>query len=90
MPVHFDELQIGNQYDRSFLAKLWNYQGFQAISKGVVTPSGSLVIILFVTKIKQGSLQQYNDYIRDNVLFWEGEDKHGSDQRIINSKSMGD
>ena len=90
MPIKFDELQIGHQYDRPFLAKLWGYRGIQGLSKGVVTPNRSKIIILFVTRIKQNSLQQYNDYIDNNLLFWEGEDKHSSDQRIIESKKLGD
>jgi hypothetical protein len=90
MLVKFDTLQIGREYDRPFLANLWGYQSFQAISKGVVTPSDTNYIILFVTKSKQIAFQQYNDFIDGNLLFWEGEDKHGSDQRIVNAKSRKD
>jgi putative restriction endonuclease len=90
MFVKFDTLQIGHEYDRPFLATLWGYQSFQAISKGVVTPSETNYIILFVTKSKQIALQQYNDFIDGNLLFWEGEDKHGSDQRIVNAKRRED
>jgi hypothetical protein len=53
MPVKFDTLQIGHEYDRPFLASLWGYQGHQAISKGAVTPTNSNLIILFVTRKKQ-------------------------------------
>jgi putative restriction endonuclease len=90
MFVKFDSLQIGHEYDRPFLATLWGYQSFQAISKGVVTPNDTNYIILFVTKCKQIALQQYNDFIDGDLLFWEGEDKHGSDQRIVKAKSSND
>ena len=86
MDISFKKLKIGEEYQRAFLADLWGYKGHQAISRGVVTPAGTEKIILFVTRDKQSSSIQYNDYIKDNSLFWEGEDKHGSDNRIINSR----
>ena len=90
MDISFKKLKSGEEYERTFLADLWGYKGHQAISRGVVTPSGTEKIILFVTKEKQSSSTQYNDYIKDNSLFWEGEDKHGSDNRIINSRKEKD
>jgi hypothetical protein len=90
MVVRFESLHVGREYDRPYLAALWGYQSFQAISKGVVTPSGTNIIVLFVTRSKQVALQQYNDFIDGDLLFWEGEDKHGSDQRIINAKNRKD
>ena len=86
MDISFKKLKSGEEYERTFLADLWGYKGHQAISRGVVTPAGTEKIILFVTRDKQSSSIQYNDYIKDNSLFWEGEDKHGSDNRIINSR----
>lgn len=90
MPVTFDNLEIGKEYDRPFLSQLWGYHGYQAISKGVVTPSGANFIILFVTKEKQEALTQYNDYIDGDLLFWEGEERHRTDQRIVNTKKNGE
>ena len=90
MIISFEKLKIGHEYERPLLADLWGYKGHQAISRGVVTPVGTEKIILFVTKDKQSSSIQYNDYIKDNSLFWEGEDKHGSDNRIINSRKEKD
>ena len=90
MAVGFEKLQVGQEYDRPFLADLWGYMGFQAISRGVVTPSGTNFIVLFVTKEKQESLTQYNDYIDGNNLHWEGEEKHTSDSRVINAQSVKD
>lgn len=88
--VHFHGIKLGGLYDRIQLAKLWEYNGHQAISRGVVTPSGSNLIILFVTHEKQTSLTQYVDYIHDDYLYWEGEEKGGSNQRIINSVTRND
>ena len=69
MPVNFNSLKFGQAYERPFLAKLWGYQSFHAISKGVVAPAGTNYIIFFVTKDKQEVLTQYNDYIDGNMLF---------------------
>jgi putative restriction endonuclease len=55
----------------------------------VVTPAGANYIIFFVTKDKQEALTQYNDYIDGNMLFWEGEEKHSSDKRVIEANKSG-
>lgn len=90
MSVSFSSLKFGESYERPFLAKLWGYQSFHAISKGVVTPSGTKYIIFFVTKDKQEALTQYNDYIDRDMLFWEGEEKHSSDNRVVEANKNGD
>ena len=90
MAVSFDKINIGQEYERPFLAKLWGYKSYQAISRGVITPAETDYIILFVTKEKQQSQIQYNDYIRGEILFWDGENKHGSDERIIRAFSNND
>lgn len=90
MPVTFNSLKFGQTYERPFLAKLWGYQSFHAISKGVITPAGTKYIIFFVTKDKQETLTQYNDYIDDNMLFWEGEEKHSSDKRVVEASKSQD
>jgi len=71
MTVNFNSLRFGQTYERPLLAKLWGYESFHAISKSVVTPVSTNYIIFFVTKDKQESLTQYNDYIDGNMLFWE-------------------
>lgn len=90
MPVNFKSLEFGQSYERPFLAKLWGYQSFHAISKGVVTPAKTNYIIFFVTKDKQQALTQYNDYIDGNMLFWEGEEKHSSDKRVVEASKAQD
>ena len=85
--ISLDKLKISHEYDRPYLAKLWGFNGYAGISRGVITPvSNKKIIILFVTKEKQGSFTQYNDYIDGDLLYWEGEKKHGSDQKIASSK----
>lgn len=81
-------LTIGKEYSRRILAELWGYKSYEAISKGVVTPKGLDLIILFITKTKQESLTQYEDHIDQDILFWEGEAGHGSDIRITSKKDI--
>ena len=88
--VNFKALKFGQSYERPFLAKLWGYQSFHAISKGVVTPANTNYIIFFVTKDKQEALTQYNDYIDVDMLFWEGEEKQSSDKRVVDANKSGD
>jgi len=90
MPINFDSLEFGQTYERPFLAKLWGYQSFHALAKGVVTPVNTNYIIFFVTKEKQDASTQYNDYIDGNKLFWEGEEKHSTDIRVIEANKKGD
>ncbi len=90
MSVDLRSLKIGKEYERPYLADLWGYRGYQAISKGVVTPSGSNLIILFVTEEKQESLTQYSDHLDGSFLHWEGEIKHGTDDRVIGAYDAGD
>ncbi len=86
----FEKFSLNKLYSRNFIAERMGYKSFQAISKGVVTPKNSNVIVLFVTKEKQSALTQYNDYIDGGLLHWEGENKHGSDKRIVTAKENGE
>jgi hypothetical protein len=88
--LNFSRIQIGKKYERPWLAKEWGYRSYRAFAKGVFCPRNSKQIILFVTRIKQQSLEQYNDYISGEYLFWEGEKGHGHDERIAQSSSTGD
>jgi len=86
--IDFTNIILGKEYDRPTLAKMWGYQTFHAISRGVITPQGKSVIILFITKEKQETLTQYEDHIDKDILFWEGEKEHRSDGRIISRKDL--
>jgi hypothetical protein len=38
MPASFDNIQIGSEYTRPEIAELWEYVGYEAISRGAATP----------------------------------------------------
>jgi putative restriction endonuclease len=84
--LDFKSLIVGKEYDRPYLAKLWGYESYEAISRGVITPKGDNRIVFFITKEKQEHLTQYVDHIEQDILFWEGEEKHGSDKRITEKR----
>jgi len=88
--LDFSQIQIGKKYERPWLANEWGYKSYRPFAKGVFCPRDTNQIILFVTRIKQESLEQYNDYISGEYLFWEGEKRHGHDTRITNSTATGD
>lgn len=90
MKISLDSLVIGQEYDRPFLANLWGYRDWHAIGRGIVTPKGHDLIILFVTQDKQESLTQYEDGFVGSQLVMEGEIGHKTDKRIIESKSGSD
>jgi 5-methylcytosine-specific restriction protein A len=90
MPVSFEKIQIGREYTRPELAELWGYSGFEAISRGVVTPARSSVIVLFITHEKQHFLTQYQDSFEEGVLKIEGEKGHDNDDRMIRAEANGD
>lgn len=84
--IHFSQIRVGGEYDRPTLARMWGYATHHAISRGVITPAGQSLIVLFVTRYKQESLTQYEDHIDLDTLFWEGELAHGTDNRIVSRK----
>jgi len=90
VPVSFENIKVGSEYTRPELADLWGFKGFEAISRGIVTPSGTPYIIMFITKEKQAFLTQYEDAFVDGILEIEGETNHTADQRIINTESKDD
>jgi hypothetical protein len=81
--ISFDGLVVGKSYDRQYLAEKWGYKDWHALARGIVTPKDENKIILFVTKIKQDTQTQYNDYIEGGILHMEGETNHQHDERII-------
>lgn len=85
-----DSLEFGKGYDRKVLAQLWGLGGFQAIGRGVFTPKGVGQIFLFVTRERLGWMTPYNNFLDDDLLFWDGEKGHGSDDRIISASSNGE
>ncbi|MDB6130355.1 MAG: hypothetical protein JWM04_1462 [Verrucomicrobiales bacterium] len=90
MPVQFESIQVGSEYDRNELASLWGYKSFHALARGVFTPRNQNIIVLFVTEEKQENFTQYADRLVGNTLTWEGEDGHGSDTRMSEASRRGD
>ena len=90
MPVQFDTVVVGNSYSRQQLAQLWGYSGYQALARGVVTPQNDDKIILFVTKEKQQSAEQYQDELQGDILKWEGPTDHFAEGRMLNASNSGD
>jgi putative restriction endonuclease len=90
LPMDLSFLTIGNKYTRPELAQRWGYASHHAISRGVVTPQGEKVILLFVTRVKQEVLTQSQDHLSGGLLFWEGQEKHGTDDRILGAAKAGD
>jgi putative restriction endonuclease len=85
-----DPLEIGKAYDRKILARLWGLGGFQAIGRGVFTPKGAGQIFLFVTRERLGWMTPYNNFLDEDLLFWDGEKGHGSDDRITSASRNGE
>jgi len=90
MPVNFGSIFHGEEYDRPTLASIWGYKSWNALGRGVFTPSGEKTIVLFVTKEKQESLTQYDDHFDGDLLYMEGETNHSHDQRLVNAEQSGD
>lgn len=63
-------LVISAKYTRPELAVRWGYASHNAIGRGVVTPRGAKIVILFVTRIKKEALTQYEDVLSGDLLFW--------------------
>jgi putative restriction endonuclease len=85
-----DPLEIGKGYDRKVLAQLWGLAGFQAIGRGVFTPQGVGQIFLFVTRERLGWMTPYNNFLEGDLLLWDGEKGHGSDERITSASRNGE
>jgi putative restriction endonuclease len=88
MKVSFDKIKAGVAYGRPELAEIWGYAGYQAISRGVVTPKGGNKIILFVTEEKQASAEQYKNSYSNGMLSWEGPNDHFAENRMTEAKKL--
>jgi hypothetical protein len=85
----FANMSIGTKYTRPALGDIWGMD-WHCFSKGAFTPRGGGKIILFVTRIKQDSLTQYNDFISGGLAFWEGEISKRNDGRIRSASRSGE
>lgn len=91
MPVSLDILTKGQEYTRPELAELWGYAGYEAISRGAVTPRNTPpYIILFITREKQEFMSQYDNQLISGILEMEGKTNHTAGNRIIDTAARGD
>jgi hypothetical protein len=90
MPVSFSNISVGKPYSRPTLARLWGYTGYQALARGVVTPHDDNKIILFVTKHKPDYIEQYEDDLVGDNLYWEGPNDHFAETRMLEASANGD
>ena len=84
MNVDTTWLKIGQNYTIKSLAEAWQYKDSHAISRGIVTPSGTNLILFFITE-KSVTENQYDDRIDGNILYMQGEEKHIADKRIVSN-----
>ncbi len=90
MFISFERVHIGEAYTRPQSADLWEYEGYEAISRGIVTPSTTRFIILFITREKQACHPQYEDVFDGRVLRMQGETSHAADRRLVDAEVNGD
>lgn len=88
--VDLNLLHLRGTYSRPVLANLWGYQGWQALARGVVTPSGHSCILLFVTAEKQAFQEQYQDRLEGRTLYWEGPTDHYAEDRMLAAGRTGE
>lgn len=80
--IQMDKLKINHSYTRKELAELWGYKDYNAIRRGIFTPAGSHLIILFITRDKDKEAVQYQDSFDGKLLKMQGEVKHSNDKRL--------
>ncbi len=90
MAVSFKNIPVGSSWTRPQLAELWGYKAYQALARGVVTPSRDTQIILFVTEEKQTSATNYKDILKEDILEWEGPNDHYAESRMLMAKESGE
>jgi putative restriction endonuclease len=88
--VDLTGIKFGTRHTRKELARVWRYDSYHAIARGVVTPSGDNKIILFVTERKKSDREPYADTLAGRLLHWEGPTDHFAEDRMANAASTGD
>ena len=83
--IDFHTLKVGQSFSRPTLAKLWGYQDWHAIGKGIVKPAGIDKIILFIAGKKQETVEQYKDDFDGKVLLIDGQISHNTDHHLIDA-----
>lgn len=90
MDVTFDSIVVGHEYTRPKLADLWDCKGYQAISRGLVTPAGDNKIILFITRERRSEDEQYENRLVADTLTIDGPNGHSAEDRMLNAGKTGD
>jgi hypothetical protein len=89
MPVTFDTITVGSQWDRTQLAKLWG-KGREGLDCTVFTPKNDNKIILLIGNEKQRHAKQFNDKFDGDTIQMDGQPKHRTDNRLIHAAERGD
>ncbi|MBI2511474.1 MAG: hypothetical protein HYV96_05810 [Opitutae bacterium] len=90
MAVSFESIQIGRNYTRPHLATIWGYSGYQALSRGLVTPANDNKILFFITRERRAGDTAYQNQFVDDVLRIDGPEDHFAEDRVLNSAKSGD
>lgn len=83
-----NKLFLGHVYSRKLLCEMFEITDF-TINTGVFKPKGHESIWLFVTENKTPDRTQYSDFLRDDVLEWDGQKSGRTDYQIINHERDG-
>lgn len=78
-----DYLEVNNTYSRSDLLPILEFKNINAFRKGVVSKQKENFLLLFVTEHKHSDIPNYSDKMNENILEWEGPEKHSYESKII-------
>lgn len=81
-------LQVGDVYSRNQLGEMLGVAG-SAMGSGVFRRKGTNSVLLFVTARKSADRTQYADRLDGDILHWEGPEKRGPDQMVIDHGTRG-
>jgi putative restriction endonuclease len=83
-----EQLKYGNLYTREDLSRMFGITD-ATIKTGIFRPKGHDSIWLFVTKEKTPDRTQYNDDLRGDDLFMEGQTRGRKDRLLIEHEDRG-
>jgi hypothetical protein len=77
--------EVGRQYTRHELARLWRHKSYHAMGRGVFLPRGECIILLSITGQKASWMTQYDDSFDGSTLHMDGEANHAHSERLAAS-----
>jgi hypothetical protein len=83
-----EQLIEGEVYTRGYLQQKFNIHN-ATLNTGIFQPSGYKSIWLFITENKAKNLPQYLDFLRGDMLVWEGQTQGRTDRHIIEHEIKG-